>query len=326
MPRRVPVPDDFGHRPFTLADAKRIGLGSAFVRGSLFRRVFRGVYIRAEVPDTPTLRFDAACHLTHHPIWATCHTAAEIIGVPVPAHPLTHAGLPPGADGPDRVGIAAHRHDGQPVTQTVKGRRVAADTDVFLQLAGYLDLVDLVIVGDALVRLGRVTPEELIEAADTASGRGVRLARRAASLVRERVDSPMETRVRLLLVLGGLPEPETNVDVVDAVGCWLARPDLSYPKLRIAIEYDGAEHLRKSRRDKDIRRREAYDRELWRVLVIVDRDVFWFPAQTLFRVWVALQERRHPDVPRVLSDAWRPHFDPRMRRDGQNSPSARAGR
>ena len=42
-------------------------------------------------------------------------------------------------------------------------------------------------------------------------GRGCRLARRAASLAREGVDSPQETRLRLLLVLAGLPEPRVNV-------------------------------------------------------------------------------------------------------------------
>jgi hypothetical protein len=209
MPRRVLVPDDFGYRPFTLADAKRLDLGCAFVRGSRFRRVFRGVFIRAEVVDSAGMRFDAACRLTRHAIWATCHTAAEILGAPVPAESLTHIGLPPGADGPDRDGMSVHRYEVRPVVRTVAGRRVATSEHVFLQLAAHLDLVDLVIVGDALVRLGRTTTDALVEATNTSTGvRGVRLARRAAMLVRDRVDSPMETRLRLLIVLGALPEPD----------------------------------------------------------------------------------------------------------------------
>ncbi len=222
MPRRVPIPDDFGYRPFTLADAKRIGEGTAFVRGSRFRRIFRGVYIRAEVPDSAKLRFDAARRLTSHEIWATCHTAAQVIGVPVPPHPKTHIGLPPAAEGPARAGMQPHRYDVQPATQRIAGRRVATDTDVFLQLAAYLELVDLVIAGNALVRIGRVTSEALVEAANGATGRGARLARRAAALVRDRVDSPMETRLRLLIVFGGLPEPDTNRDARDAAGGWIA--------------------------------------------------------------------------------------------------------
>ena len=326
MPRRVPIPDDFGCRPFTLADAKRLGLGAAFVRGSRFRRVFRGVFIRAEVPDTAALRFDAAQHIASRRIWATCHTAADLLGVPVPAHPETHIGIQPGAHGPYRVGISTHRHDLRPTTQNVDGRATATDTDVFLQLADYLCLVDLVIVGDALVRLGRLEPRGLVAAAEAAGGRNVRLARRAAGLVRERVDSPMETRTRLLIVFAGLPEPETNRDALDEAGGWIARPDLSYPLLRIAIEYDGEDHRADAQRSKDIRRREAYDREGWRVVVVTARDFFAFPSQTLLRIWLVLRERRHPALPREIGEGWRPYFDPRLRRELDNSPSAASGR
>jgi hypothetical protein len=51
-----------------------------------------------------------------------------------------------------------------------------------------------------------------------------------------------------------------------------------------------------------------------------------FPGQTLTRIWIALRERRHPHLTKDLSDAWRPFFDPRLRRARQNSPSAGSGR
>jgi len=69
-------------------------------------------------------------------------------------------------------------------------------------------LTELVTAGDSLVRRAGVEPDRLIEAASSARGvRGARLARQAAALVRRGVDSPMESRLRLLLVLAGLPEP-----------------------------------------------------------------------------------------------------------------------
>lgn len=94
----------------------------------------------------------------------------------------------------------------------------------------------------------------------------------------------METRLRLLIVLGGLPEPDTNMDAFDAAGEWIARRDLSYPKLRIALECDGSAHLTPRQRRKDIRRREMYDSEGWRVLVVVERDLVTFPSQTRMRI------------------------------------------
>ena len=48
---------------------------------------------------------------------------------------------------------------------------------------------------------------------------------RAAALVRERVDSPRESRLRLCLVLAGLPEPEVN-PVVTVDGRRVGRVDL----------------------------------------------------------------------------------------------------
>lgn len=80
----------------------------------------------------------------------------------------------------------------------------------FVAAAQELDLVDLVAAGDWLVRLGCSTLADLGEAAAAHRGRGAVLARRAAALVRERVDSAQETRLRLCLVLTGLPEPQVN--------------------------------------------------------------------------------------------------------------------
>src|SRR5262249_59898246 len=56
------------------------------------------------------------------------------------------------------------------------------------------------------------------------------------------VVSPMESRLRMILVLGGLPRPEVQVELRDGRGSFLARPDLLYPAARLAIEYDGTTH------------------------------------------------------------------------------------
>ena len=118
------------------------------------------------------------------------------------------------------------------------------------------------LVAELIPKIRRLGPdlseEALIETAKSAVGvRGIRLAREAADLVRRGVDSPMESRLRLLLVLAGLPEPEVGRPVYSADGGWLAQPDLSYPALKIAIEYDGGHHLQDARQwQRDIRRRE----------------------------------------------------------------------
>ena len=56
-------------------------------------------------------------------------------------------------------------------------------------------------------------PEDLDQAAATWSGRGAKFAvEGAARYVRNGVDSVHETRLRMLLVLAGLPEPTVNLD------------------------------------------------------------------------------------------------------------------
>jgi hypothetical protein len=95
-----------------------------------------------------------------------------------------------------------------------------------------------------MIKAGHTSPKRLIEAAGEWSGRGCRVARRAASLAREGVDSPQETRLRLLLVLAGLPEPHVNLIIRGRDGSWRRRYDLAYEQLRLIIEYDGRQHAR----------------------------------------------------------------------------------
>jgi hypothetical protein len=136
-------------------------------------------------------------------------------------------------------------------------------------------------------------------------------SRLAAAYVRERVDSPMETRLRMLIVLAGLPEPEVNLILRDELGAPIRRYDLLYRASRTAVEYDGRHHTeRKGQWESDIERREAIDSDNHRLLVVIARGIYVEPERTLLRIWRVLRER---GVPAELSDGWRPHFPSRAR-------------
>lgn len=62
-----------------------------------------------------------------------------------------------------------------------------------------------------------------------ANWNGVKRARRVLGLARPDVEAPMETRLRLVAVGAGLPEPFVQHDVHDRVGRFVARLDLAYP-------------------------------------------------------------------------------------------------
>jgi very-short-patch-repair endonuclease len=55
-------------------------------------------------------------------------------------------------------------------------------------------------------------------------------------------ESPMETRLRMLLVLNGLHRPEVQATVRDETGSFVGRPDLYYRDHRLGLEYDGETH------------------------------------------------------------------------------------
>ncbi len=163
-----------------------------------------------------------------------------------------------------------------------------------------------------MVKLGLVTVEDLVAATAGSSERHAVSARRAAAYVRRGVDSPMETRLRMLIVLAGLPEPMVNHIVRRSNGDVWLRFDLSYPWLKLLIEYDGRQHADDVRQwHRDIERREQLDELGWRLLVVTAKGIYSEPERTIQRVRSALLERHCTNIPRALSDAWRPYFPAR---------------
>lgn len=130
-----------------------------------------------------------------------------------------------------------------------------------------------------------MTPADLAERADAARGRGAALARAVVPLLEPPTESPMESRLRLILLDGGLPRPLANHDVFDAGGQWIAKPDLQYVTQRVAIEYEGEHHLIDPRQwNDDIRRDEGLHNAGWRLVKVTKIDVLRRPHATVARI------------------------------------------
>ena len=93
------------------------------------------------------------------------------------------------------------------------------------------------------------------------------------ALVDPRAESTMESRVRMALHLGGLPAPAVQHPVV--AGTTRYRLDLAYPQVRLAIEYDGADHRGQRRARRDLVREAALVALGWKILRF-DADVVLF--------------------------------------------------
>ncbi len=290
--------------PFRRAQ-RPAGVTDWHLRTPAFRRLFHDVYVDRAAELTPVLLASAAL-LVAPDATVSHHSAARLWGAVVPDDGRVHLSCP--GRRPQVAGIAAHRaRSAAAATTTWRGVPVTTPVGTFLDLAAHLDLVDLVVLGDSLVRRERCSVDHLVEAAAAHRGPQARLARRAAGLVRAEVDSPMETRVRLLMVLAGLPEPVVNHKVRWPDGSVRFRFDLCYPDARIVIEYDGRQHADSDKQwDSDVDRREWMDGTGIRLVVVRAKDVHGTPARTLQRITAVMRERGM--VVPLVSDEWRRHF------------------
>ena len=90
------------------------------------------------------------------------------------------------------------------------------------------------------------------------------------------VPTESEREQMLLRVLRdhGLPEPERQFSIYNDAGEFLARPDLVYRDLKIAMEYDSYQHhVGKDALVRDSRRRNATTAIGWITLVATAEDV-----------------------------------------------------
>lgn len=285
MPGRSRVPQHLLTRPFTLAEGAQAGLSATVLEGSRFWAPVRGVRAHVGLTDSTELRCRALALVTLDVVVSHV-TAAELRGLPLPARrgglvlEVTTQRKPP-----RHVGVRGHQAClGDDVTVLDCGVRATTAARTWADLAGRLALDDLVILGDSVLRHGWADQAALTAAAAVPGRRGAVRLRTALALLEPRTDSPMETRLRLLIVRSGLPRPVAGRDLV-VDGCWLARPDLSWPSLRIAVEYDGDHHRTdRVQWQRDIARRRLLEDAGWALVVVTADDVLRHPTQLVERL------------------------------------------
>ncbi|WP_235493278.1 hypothetical protein [Leifsonia sp. Leaf336] len=225
-------------------------------------------------------------------------TAAELLGAPLPAHiredARLHVSVPAGERAVQARSVAGHTLSAWN-TISVRGLPLTTPEQTWLDLAVSLDRDALVALGDWLVsyRHPLTTPEALAEIVRSTPGRrGIMKARTALALIRTRSESPAETRLRLLIVDAGLPEPALNYLIHQRDGGFIARVDMAYPDRGVVLEYEGDGH--RVQRDvwfRDIRRREQLEDLGWRVVRVTAADM-QSPTALLSRLSRLLWTRR----------------------------------
>jgi hypothetical protein len=311
--RRSDLPPALGD-VFSVSEARAAGVSASRIRAADLSAPFRGVR-RLVVPAataTPESATQAAAsafagNLSERQFFS--HLTAAVVW---------DAWLPAWAVRPDILDVAVftpHRnprgkgirgHETAPrlatrVVHPISGLPVASPASTWAMLGAALPHpYDLVAAGDSLVRtpqhprdrLPAATIEQL--AAATQAGRrvGINALREAWPRVRVGSSSRPETWTRLTIVDAGLPEPALAFPVFDDGG-FIGRVDLGYPEWKIAIEYEGEQHLLSAQQwRRDILRYERLTAAGWLVIRVTKEELFAAPGVLVARIRRAIARAR----------------------------------
>lgn len=222
------------------------------LRGPRFRRLFPDIYVPADAQVDLELLSRAAYLLVAGRGALGGHSAAELLGAD--CAPL---GVPAEIVSPHRVrprrDLIARQDDiPSDELQELGGLVVTTPLRTAYDLGRRTPLVEAVVAVDALAHVHHFDIRDVLLIARRHLGaRGSAQLPKVVELSDRRADSPMETRIRLALRLHGLPLPELQCPV----GPY--ELDLAYPAARIAVEYNGRDHLDPDRALRDLQR-EAY--------------------------------------------------------------------
>jgi hypothetical protein len=283
---------------YSLASARAAGLTRGRLRGSGYVRLAHDLVARLDdaIDLAETLRLIA---LVLPSDAAFSHgTAAALLGAPVDPPRLHHVVLTPRRVLPQRNELVVHRRlvEPQDVVEH-RGLRLTSGAQTFLDLAQSLWPDDLVAVGDALLRAGRISTASLTERLARADRvRGVVRARACAPLLSPEAMSRPESLIRYWVTTSDLPSPQAQIPIRDRWGVIRARADLGFEEWQVALEYEGRQHADADQFGRDIDRYSLMAADGWVALR--------FARKQLSRAVVLDRTRRT-----LLSRGWRPPAD-----------------
>lgn len=211
------------------------------------------------IPDSREIRLSAVRLILRGQAFVCGLTAAWLYGIDVQDRrgELVWVGHPTGYRPRKRSGTLVREItvDDSDLT-SLGGIPITTRLRTVFDCARWLTLVEAVVVADFFAHGGFVTAAQLATYAGAHRGlRGSRQVARVVELMDDRSESPMETRLRLLLIFAGLTGLEPQYEVLNRTGGFLARVDFAYVAQRVVVEYDGTWHF--AQRHADELRREA---------------------------------------------------------------------
>jgi hypothetical protein len=228
------------------SEARGAAMRRAAGRGDL-RRVRRGVYVGADhwegidPRQRHLIEIRATVEATRAPSVVSHRSAAAVWGLPVVGARGTAVHLTvTGASGPDtRRTYVRHAVATPPSVRVVDGIPVTSAARTVVDLARTDGFLTAVAAGDAALRRGAVTPDELrAEVVAVGRGRGVRVARDVVAFVDGGSESAGESLSRVRMREVGVPAPALQHVVRDDQG-FVGRVDFWWEAVGVVGEFDG---------------------------------------------------------------------------------------
>ncbi|WFE25178.1 DUF559 domain-containing protein [Solwaraspora sp. WMMD791] len=314
MARPVKVPRELTVEPFAGSRAVAAGLiTKRMLAGPTWRRLLHDVYVHADAYDPDDHRMWCLAVAVRLPPGAAIYglSAALLWGVDLLPHRSTvpapvHVAVPTKArpDPQPRIRYANLALDWEYDVTSLSGMPVTTGVRTAYDLGRLLPRADALVALDALLRRRTCTRTQLSAYVDAHPGRRqVKQLRELLMLAEPLSESPMESRLRLLLHDAGLPKPTPQYEVrtpapgstgsADSAvgGRFIARVDLAYPGLKIAIEYEGDHHREQATFRRDVHRFNALRAAGWLALRFTADDVLRRSEQLTQTVRQAIAER-----------------------------------
>jgi very-short-patch-repair endonuclease len=269
-------------RPFTLAEAREAGVSRKCLSGRSWRRIGSELYCWSGWAEDPWALLLAWEHRLPPDAVFAGTTAAWLLRAGLNPTTPVEVVVPLDSGARSRPGLIVHRAslDAGDVVE-VGGLRSTSLERTLCDLCARLPEVEALIAIDMAVRNG-ATPTALQCYATAWTRRPG--ARRLLELagVAAPAESPMETRLRWLLLKANLPQPAVQVDLCDTKGEFVGRADLYYSAARLVVEYDGLNH----------RDRLAEDNRRQNLLIKAGFTLLRFTASDLERPNVVVSQVR----------------------------------
>jgi hypothetical protein len=241
--RRAAVPDALKLGFFTRADARRAGLTGFALRSTPWVHIGNNLYRWEDRTVDALVILESVRERLPTAVFSG-NTAGWLHGLDVPPCDPVEATVPKTAAQARLSGVRTRwlRLSAREVANR-QGFPLTSPVRTVFDLSTRCSPIEGVAVADMALHAGLVTEGELqVFAHSRRRIRGIARLRKLLQLVEPKSESPMESRLRMILDGAGLPRPEAQVDIHDHHGQFIGRVDLFYRDARLAIEYDGEHH------------------------------------------------------------------------------------